>query len=106
MAKITISDSDFDQKILQSSKPALVDFWATWCGPCRVQGPIIDDLANEVGDAFVIGAIEVDANPGTSMRFNILSIPTAMIFKDGKVVWQGVGIHQKDQLLAELKKAA
>lgn len=106
MAKMEITDANFDITVLKSDKPVLVDFWATWCGPCRIQGPIVEQLAGEVGDKFVVGAMDVDANSATAQKYNILSIPTLMIYKNGAVVWQGVGVQQKDRLLDELNKAA
>ena len=76
----------------------LVDFWATWCGPCRMQAPIIEQLADEMGDKVTIGKLDVDANPKTAQSFGIMSIPTLLIKKDGQVVDQLVGVHMKDQL--------
>lgn len=105
MEKLTFTDANFDTEIIRSDKPVLVDFWATWCGPCRVQGPIVEQLAGEVGDTYKIGALDVDANPITAQKFNILSIPTLLVFKKGVVIWQGIGLTQKDALLENLKKA-
>lgn len=105
MAKLSITDANFDAEVLRSDKPVLVDFWATWCGPCRVQGPIVEQLAGEVGDQYKVGALDVDANPVTAQKFNIMSIPTLLVFKKGAVVWQGIGLTQKDALLEGLKKA-
>lgn len=104
MSHTTFTDSNFEQEVLKSDKPVLVDFWATWCGPCRVQSPIVEELANEVGDRYKIGAIEVDANPKMAQSFNILSIPTLMIFHKGNTVWRSSGLTQKERLLDELKK--
>ncbi|MFH1171473.1 MAG: thioredoxin [bacterium] len=104
MAHITLTDAAFEQEVLKANKPVLVDFWATWCGPCRIQSPIVEELANEVGDRYAIGAIDVDANPATSQKYNILSIPTLMIFQHGKIVWRSSGLTQKDRLLEELNK--
>lgn len=105
MAKLVITDANFETEVLKSDKPVLVDFWATWCGPCRVQGPIVEQLASEVGDKYKVGALDVDANPMTAQKFNILSIPTLLVFKKGVVVWQGIGLTQKDGLLEGLRKA-
>lgn len=82
----------------------LVDFWATWCGPCRMQAPIIEQLADEMGDKVTIGKLDVDANPKTAQSFGIMSIPTLLIKKDGQVVDQLVGVHMKDQLKQALEK--
>lgn len=104
MPHLTFNDSSFEQEVLKSDKPVLVDFWATWCGPCRIQSPIVEEIAKEVGATYKVGALEVDANPKMAQSFNILSIPTLMIFKDGKVMWRSSGLTQKDRLLEELKK--
>ena len=82
----------------------LVDFWATWCGPCRMQAPIIEQLADEMGDKVTIGKLDVDANPKTAQSFGIMSIPTLLIKKDGQVVDQLVGVHMKDQLKQAVEK--
>lgn len=106
MPHLTFTDQTFEQEVLKSDKPVLVDFWATWCGPCRIQSPIVEELAQEVGDQYKIGAIEVDANPKTTQMFTILSIPTLMIFQKGKMIWRSSGLTQKDRLLEELKKTS
>lgn len=82
----------------------LIDFWATWCGPCRMQGPIIEQLAQEMGDQVTFGKLDVDANPKTAQEFQIMSIPTLMIKKDGQVVETLVGVHMKEQLKEVLAK--
>ncbi len=105
MAKLDFTDANFDTDVLKSDKPVLVDFWAEWCGPCRIQGPIVEQLSNEVGDKYKIGALDVDAHTATAQKYNILSIPTLMIYKNGRVAWQGVGVQQKERLLEELQKA-
>lgn len=102
---IAANDQNFETEVLQEkSKPVLVDFWATWCTPCKVQEPIIDELAAEIGSAAKIVKVEVDDSPMISGKYNILSIPTLVIFKNGEAVWQGVGVHQKNVLTAELKR--
>lgn len=105
MAHLNLNDSNFDQEVLQEkAKPVLVDFWAVWCYPCRAQAPIIDELATELGDKVKIAKVEVDESPTVAQKFNILSIPTLAIFKNGEMVWQGVGVHQKQALTQELNK--
>lgn len=105
MAHIIVNDQNFQSEVIgETAKPVLVDFWATWCYPCKAQEPIIEELANEMGASVKVAKVEVDESPTTSMQFNILSIPTLMIFKNGQPVWQGVGVHQKSALVEELKK--
>lgn len=105
MAEHVFTDANFDAEVMKATgKPVLVDFWATWCGPCKVQKPVIEEIANEFATTATVGALEVDENQMTAQKFGILSIPTLMLFKDGKVVWQGIGLHQKQQLVDVLKK--
>jgi len=105
MAERNFTDQNFETDVLgEKVKPVLVDFWAVWCTPCKIQGPIIDQVATEIGDAAIVGKVEVDESPTISQKYNILSIPTLAIFKGGEMVWQGVGVHQKQAILDELKK--
>ena len=103
MAHSTVTDADFDEKVMKADKPILVDFWATWCGPCKMQNPILEELDSEGKDAFTIAKIDVDANPATAQKFGVMSIPTLMIFKGGQVVKQFVGVQSKDVLKAALQ---
>jgi thioredoxin 1 len=105
MAEHVLTDKNFEEEVIkETAVPVLVDFWATWCGPCKVQKPVIEELAKDYEGKAKIGAIEVDQNPATSQKFGILSIPTLVLFKGGKIIWQGVGIHQKQQLAQLLDK--
>lgn len=99
------TDQNFEQEVLKSSVPVLVDFWAPWCGPCQVMGPIIKDLAKETRDKFKIGKINVDEHPETASKFGIMSIPALKIFKGGQVVKEFVGVQSKDALKEALEKA-
>ncbi len=104
MADITITDGNFTEQVIQSDKPVLVDFWAVWCGPCQMLGPIVEEVASEVAGKVVVGKMNVDENPQTAQKFGIMSIPTIMIFKGGTVVKQFVGVQSKETLLGELNK--
>jgi thioredoxin 1 len=106
MADITITDANFDETVLKSDKPVLVDFWAVWCGPCQMQGPIVEEVAEEMAGKAVVGKINVDENSVSAQKFNVMSIPTLMIFKNGTVVKQFVGVQSKDALVSELNRLA
>ncbi len=99
---VAVSDTSFEQEVLQSDKPVLVDFWAEWCGPCRLIGPIVDELATEYEGRAKFTKVNVDDNPDISMKFNIRSIPTLLIFKGGEVVDQVIGAVPKSQLTRKL----
>ncbi len=102
MAGITITDANFDSEVLTSDKPVLVDFWAAWCGPCQMQGPIIEEVAKSIGSKAKVGKLNVDENPVVAQKYGIMSIPTLMIFKGGTVVKQLIGVQSKETLLREL----
>ena len=104
MAKyVTLTDANFTSEVLQSYLPVLVDFWATWCGPCRIIAPIIEELSVELEGRAKIGKVDVDHNPQTAMNFGIRSIPTLLFFKNGQVVDQLVGAVPKKVLLSKLE---
>ena len=100
---LELNDSVFEEKVLKSDKPVLVDFWAEWCGPCRMVGPIIDELSKEFEGKAVVGKIDVDANQELAAQLNIMSIPTLILFKDGEIVDQAIGALSKAQLLSFLE---
>ncbi len=95
---ITVTDENFDKEVLQSDVPVLVDFWAEWCGPCKVVGPTIDALASDYKGKVKVAKLDVDSSPETANRFSVRSIPTLMVFKDGAVQETTVGIRPKGQL--------
>lgn len=94
--------NDFD-KIISSDKPTLVDFFATWCGPCKMQGPVLDELKNKVGDAANIIKVDVDRNPDLSAKYQIRSVPTIIIFKNGEPQWRVSGLQQLEVLEEKLR---
>ena len=95
---VHVSDSSFDADVLQSDKPVLVDYWAEWCGPCKMIAPILDEVSGEYDDKLQIAKLDVDANQSTSMKYGIRGVPTLMLFKDGDVVATHVGALTKSQL--------
>jgi thioredoxin 1 len=100
---IEFNDASFEKEVLQSEKPVLVDFWAPWCGPCQMMGPVIDEVSKEIGDAAKVGKLNVDENQESAQKYGVMSIPTIIIFKGGKNVKQIVGAQSKETLLEELK---
>jgi thioredoxin 1 len=100
---IELTDSNFEELVMKSDKPVLVDFWAEWCGPCRMVGPIVEELAKDYDGKAVIGKVNVDNNPNTSMQFGVRNIPTLLIFKGGKVVDKQVGAVPRSVLEGKLK---
>lgn len=100
MAKV-ITAQNFEAEVLQSEKPVLVDFWATWCGPCMRQAPIVEELANE---GYAVGKVDVDQEPALAQQYGIMSIPTMLIFKGGKEVNRIVGLTAKDKLKSLLEE--
>ena len=101
MSVITITKDNFDTEVLGSDKPVLLDFWASWCGPCRMVGPIVDEIAEERSD-IKVGKVNVDEQQELAAKFGVMSIPTLLVFKDRKVVNQSVGARPKAQILAML----
>ena len=101
MSAINVNRNNFNQEVLNSDKPVLLDFWASWCGPCRMVGPLVEEIAKERSD-IKVGKINVDQEPELAAQFGIVSIPTLVVMKDGRIVNQAVGARPKSQILAML----
>ena len=101
MSVIHINKSNFQNEVLNSEKPVLLDFWAPWCGPCRMVSPVVDEIASERGD-IKVGKVNVDEQPELAAQFGVMSIPTLLVFKGGKLVNQAVGARPKSGVLALL----
>ena len=99
---VVVTDDSFADDVLGSDKPVLVDFWASWCGPCKLVAPVLDEIATEHAEKITIAKMDVDQNPGTSRDYRIMSIPTLLLFSEGKVVKQIVGAKPKAALLEDL----
>lgn len=102
MAEITLTKDNFDEVVLKADKPVLVDFWATWCGPCRMVGPIIERIATEQEGVAIVGKVNVDEEEEIAERYGIMSIPTLMVFKNGEAVKTSVGAQPKEKIEAML----
>lgn len=102
----TFTDDNFDAQVLKSDKPVMVDFWATWCGPCVMAGPVVDELATDYLGKIVIGKLDVDANKAVAAKYGVMSIPTVILFRDGKEVARKVGFAGKPMYENLLKQVA
>jgi len=100
---LKFTDANFDAQVLQSDKPVIVDFWAEWCGPCRMVGPIVEEIGKEYEGKAVVGKVDVDSNPGTAQKFGIRNIPTILFFKNGQIVDKQVGAVPKSVLVKKLE---
>jgi thioredoxin 1 len=104
MSHVDVTDSTFQKEVLEADKVTLVDFWASWCMPCQMLGPILDEVGTELGGAVKICKVNVDENQELSGKYNIMSIPAVYVFKDGHSVEEMVGLHPKEEYIKTLKK--
>ncbi|NOY58323.1 MAG: thioredoxin [Calditrichaeota bacterium] len=102
--EIEITDSNFDEQVLKSELPVLIDFWAIWCGPCKMIAPIVEEIGNEYHGKLKVGKLDVDHNRNTAMQYGIRSIPTLLLFKDGDVVEQIIGAVSKSHLIDKISR--
>lgn len=100
---VKLTDANFDEIVLKADKPVLVDFWAEWCGPCRVIGPMVNDIAEDYKDKVIVGKLDVDSNPAVSAKYGIRNIPTILFFKNGQVVDKQVGVVPKGNLVNKVE---
>ncbi|MGI5838902.1 MAG: thioredoxin [bacterium] len=99
---INATDSNFQNEVLEAEKPVLVDFWAPWCGPCRMVGPVVEQIAGEYQEKMKVVKVNVDDNPQTAAQYGVMSIPTLVVFKDGKAVQKMVGYMPKEQMKSQI----
>ena len=100
---LELTDTNFDEIVLKSDKPVIVDFWAEWCGPCRMVGPIVNEVGEDYKDKAIVGKLDVDSNPEITMRFGIRNIPTILFFKNGEVADKQVGAVPKSMIVSKLE---
>lgn len=103
MAVVEITKDNFEHTVLKADKPVLVDFWAEWCGPCQMMGPIVDEVAEERDD-IIIGKLNVDTQPEIALRYNVMSIPTLILFENGEEAQKSIGLISKEELLELINK--
>lgn len=103
MSVLKITKNNFDSEVMESDKPVLLDFWAAWCGPCKMVGPVVDEVADQLGESAKIGKVNVDEEQELAQKFNVMSIPTLVVIKDGKVVQSAVGVQSKQNILSMIE---
>lgn len=103
MAVITVNNENFEKEVLQARMPVLLDFWASWCGPCRMMSPVVDDIAESMNTSIKVGKINIDECPDLAQKYNVMSIPTFVVIKNGKEAARTVGVQSREDLVSHLK---
>lgn len=103
MSEVIINKSNFENEVINADKPVLLDFWTSWCGPCKMLSPVLGEIADEYADVLKVAKVNVDDEPELAMKFKVSSIPMLVLFKDGRIVSTSVGYRPKDKILNELK---
>ncbi len=103
MSVINLNTNNFEEEVLKSDKPVLIDFWASWCGPCRMMSPVIDAIAEEMKDEVKVCKINIDEEQNLAVKYNVMSIPTFIVFKDGKEAGRSVGVQDKSEIIGMIK---
>lgn len=103
MSEVIINKSNFENEVINADKPVLLDFWASWCGPCKMLSPVLSEIADEYADVLKVAKVNVDDEPELAMKFKVSSIPMLVLFKNGKIISTSVGYRPKDEILNELK---
>ena len=103
MSVITLNKNNFDNEVINSDKTVLIDFWASWCGPCRMMSPVIDQIAEEMGDNIKVGKINIDEERDLAIQYDVMSIPTFIVFKGGKEIDRSIGVQDKEEIKSMLK---
>ena len=103
MAVINLNEKNFEEEVVKSDKVVLIDFWASWCGPCRMMSPVIDQIAEEMGDSAKVCKINIDEQQNLAVKYNVMSIPTFVVLKNGKEVGRTVGVQDKQEIIKMLK---
>ena len=103
MSVISLNENNFEEEVLKSDKPVLIDFWASWCGPCRMMSPVIDEIAEEMKDEVKVCKINIDEEQNLAVKYNVMSIPTFIVFKNGTEVDRSVGVQDKSEIIGMIK---
>lgn len=103
MSVISLNENNFEEEVLKSEKPVLIDFWASWCGPCKMMSPVIDKIAEEMGDTVKVCKINIDEEQNLAVKYNVMSIPTFVVLKNGKEVSRSVGVQDKSEIIDMIK---